>query len=306
MIPPILALMGPTASGKTALALELAQDYPIEIISVDSALIYRGMDIGTAKPNGAELKQVPHHLIDILDPTQHYSAGQFVKDTQNLIEAIQKRGKIPFLVGGTMLYFKALQQGIATMPEQDPAIRAQIDSEAQAKGWPALHQKLSAIDPLSAAKIKPTDSQRIQRALEVFYLSGKPLSAFHQETTAHSTLPNLFMLGLFPAERTLLHDRIAKRIDLMLEQGFIEEVQRLRQTYTLSLDLPSMRAVGYRQIWQYLEGELQREALKDQILFATRQYAKRQLTWMKSWEGVLRFDLHEQGRFKEQVKRLLS
>lgn len=302
----VIGLMGPTASGKTAFALELAEHYPIEIISVDSALIYRDMDIGTAKPTKAEQAQVPHHLIDIIDPTRRYSAGQFVKETAALVKAIQARGKIPLLIGGTMLYFKALQQGISNMPEQAPTIRAQIDLDAKTQGWPELHQKLKEIDPLIAAKIKPTDSQRIQRALEVFMLSGKPLSAFHESNETVAVLPDLVLFGLFPSDRTYLHERIANRIHLMMKQGFIEEVEALRQKYLLSLDLPSMRAVGYRQIWNYLEGSLPRTNLDDQILFATRQYAKRQLTWMKAWPKLNVFDLNELTQLKKQFKAILS
>ncbi len=302
---PVFFLMGPTASGKTALAIELVQEFPFEIISVDSALIYRDMNIGTAKPTPAELEHAPHHLIDIIDPDAHYSAGQFVKDANELIAAIHARGKIPLLMGGTMLYFKALQQGISAMPEQDPQIRAQIEAEALAQGWPALHVKLAKVDPVSAAKIKATDSQRIQRALEVFYLTGKPLSAFHLDSRLRGN-DDYISLALFPQDRSILHERIALRVDAMLQKGFIDEVQHLRQKYGLTGSLPSMRAVGYRQVWQYLEGEIPLGALHDKILFATRQYAKRQLTWLKSWENLYPFDLSETARLKRHLSSILS
>ncbi len=288
--PHAVFLMGPTASGKTALAIDLAQTLPFEIISVDSALVYRDMDIGTAKPTPIELARAPHHLINLIDPTDYYSAGQFVKAATEHIQAIHARGKIPLLVGGTMLYFKALQVGLAPLPRQDATLRTQIESLAQTEGWPALHQKLGEIDPIAAAKIKPTDAQRIQRALEVFYLTGKPLSEFHHMNPAPA-LFSFIPFALFPEDRTLLHERIALRVDEMLKKGLIEEVIALRNQYSLHAELPAMRAVGYRQVWQYLEGEIPLDALRDKILYATRQYAKRQMTWLKSWPHVEKLDL---------------
>lgn len=282
----IPCLMGPTASGKTALAMEWVQQHPFEIVSVDSAMIYRDMNIGTAKPNASELAQAPHHLIDIRDPTEHYSVGEFLKDVSQLIAEIRARGKQPLLVGGTMLYFKALRDGLAVLPEQDPTLRAQIDREAAEGGWPALHQKLLAIDPVSAAKIKPNDSQRIERALEVFYLTGTPLSTLQQQTAHPDQGLPLTFFALLPTDRSVLHQRIMTRVDAMLTAGFIEEVAALREKYALTPDLPSMRAVGYRQIWEYLEGRLPKSELRDRIVFATRQYAKRQLTWLKSWPNL--------------------
>ena len=299
----VICLMGPTASGKTALALEIAKQYPVEIVSVDSALIYRDMNIGTAKPTPEELSSVPHHLVDILDPTAHYSAGQFVVDAKRLISEIQRRDKVPVLVGGTMLYFKALMYGMATLPKQDPAIRAEIEAQAAKQGWPALHQKLQTLDPISAARIQPTDKQRIQRALEVFDLTGTALSTLHSSKQAHEEdAPFSFQsFALFPKDRGLLHERIAKRVDTMLTAGFIEEVIALKQKYILHADLPSMRAVGYRQIWEYLAGTLPEQELRDRIVFATRQYAKRQLTWLKSWPDVEFFDMNDSAQLAAQI-----
>jgi len=303
-----LCLMGPTASGKTALALEIARQHPIEIISVDSALIYRDMNIGTAKPTPEELASVPHHLIDILNPNAHYSAGQFVVDAKQLIQEIQARGKTPVLVGGTMLYFKALIYGMATLPKQDPAIRAEIEAEATQIGWPALHQKLTTLDPISAAKIKPTDKQRIQRALEVFNLTGVALSTLQaSKQVGQADLPYTFKsFALFPKDRSILHERIAKRVDAMLAAGFIDEIIALKQKYTLDAHLPSMRAVGYRQVWEYLAGVLPEQELRDRIIFATRQYAKRQLTWLKSWPDVELFDINESAQLAKQIHNILS
>ncbi len=280
--PPVICLMGPTASGKTALALALADNYPIEIISVDSALIYRDMNIGSAKPTPAELAAVPHHLIDILDPTARYSAGQFVTDATQLIQQIRAKGKIPLLVGGTMLYFKALQEGIAELPTENPSLRAEILQRAEQEGWPKLHAELMRIDPEFASKINPQDTQRIGRGLEVFYLSGQSLSSLHKQNQRPPAFPTL-SFALLPDDRSLLHRRIEQRITSMLQAGFVEEVMQLRQKYTLHPDFPSMRAVGYRQVWDYLEGHISEKALPEQILFATRKYAKRQLTWLRTW-----------------------
>ena len=288
-LPPHLCLAGPTACGKTAAALAIAQRYPCEIISVDSALVYRDMDIGTAKPNAAELAQVPHHLINIRDPLQAYSAAEFAADAKRLIAEIAGRGKLPLLVGGTMLYFKALMDdGLDPMPAANPAIRAQLEAQAQQLGWPALHARLTEVDPTTAARLAPMDGQRIQRALEVFEISGLPLSSFHATkkvaAPALSTAckPNLTLISLEPVDRAWLHARIAQRFDAMLAQGFLDEVRTLRARGDLHPDLPSMRCVGYRQAWEALDGTLPMAELRDRGIFATRQLAKRQVTWLRS------------------------
>ncbi|MCU7372740.1 tRNA (adenosine(37)-N6)-dimethylallyltransferase MiaA [Paucibacter sp. O1-1] len=275
-----ICLAGPTGSGKTAGALALAEVLPIEIISVDSALVYRGMDIGTAKPTPAELAAVPHHLIDILDPLDSYSAAQFAKDAQRLATEILARGKLPLLVGGTMLYFKALFDGLSTLPQGDEALRARLDAEAAAIGWPAMHAKLAEVDPVTAARLAPGDSQRIQRALEVWHLAGKPLSQLHaeQERSAGVDWP---LLSLEPSDRAWLHQRLAQRFEQMLDQGLIAEVQRLRARGDLHPGLPAMRCVGYRQVWEALDsGDM--KTLPERGIAATRQLAKRQHTWLRS------------------------
>lgn len=292
-----LALAGPTASGKTAAALAIAQEHDIEIISVDSALVYRGMDIGTAKPSAAELAAVPHHLINIRDPLQAYSAAEFVADAQALIADISARGKLPLLVGGTMLYFKALLVGLDDMPKANPAIRAELEEEARHKGWPAMHAALALVDPVTAARLNPSDSQRVQRALEVFRISGQPLSSFHTTKliagSAHSTRARgqndsnfsenePLLISLEPLDRGWLHQRIAQRFDAMLASGFLDEVKALRARGDLHADLPSMRCVGYRQAWEALEGSSPMGELRDKGIFATRQLAKRQITWLRS------------------------
>jgi tRNA dimethylallyltransferase len=283
--PAYICLAGPTASGKSAASLLIAQHVPVEIISVDSALVYRDMDIGTAKPTPAELAQVPHHLIDIIDPLQSYSAAQFVQDATRLIAEITARGKLPLLVGGTMLYFKALLQGLDAMPPANPAIRAQIDSEATAQGWPAMHAQLAQVDAATAARLSPNDSQRIQRALEVFRSTGKSLSAHHLIARAAANnvaTPLTPMISLEPSDRAWLHTRIAQRLQLMLQSGLVGEVQALRARGDLHLDLPSMRCVGYRQTWEMLNGVFPPAELQDRCIYATRQLAKRQITWMRS------------------------
>ncbi|NMM09987.1 MAG: tRNA (adenosine(37)-N6)-dimethylallyltransferase MiaA [Polaromonas sp.] len=283
-----IALAGPTAAGKTAAALAIAELYPVEIVSVDSALVYRGMDIGTAKPSVMELSAVPHHLIDIRDPLNAYSAAEFVADAQRLIEDISARGKLPLLVGGTMLYFKALFDGLDDMPRADAAVRAGLASEAAVKGWPALHADLARVDPVTAARLEPQDSQRISRALEVFRVSGHPLSFFHQRNATKNTATTTQQQGatafisLEPADRAWLHHRIAQRFDAMLATGFLDEVKALRARGDLSADLPSMRCVGYRQAWEVLNDSSPLSALRDKGIFATRQLAKRQLTWLRS------------------------
>ncbi len=288
MTPRALCLAGPTAAGKTAVALAFAARHAAEIVSVDSALVYRGMDIGTAKPSAAERAAVPHHLIDIAEPTEPYSAARFVADANRLIGEIRARGRVPLLVGGTMLYFKALREGLDAMPAADPAVRAALDARAARDGWPALHAELARVDPAAAARLAPNDAQRIQRALEVFEVSGRPLSAWHR--AGRTTADDLPLVSLEPASRAWLHARIAERFDAMLAAGFVAEVQALRARGDLQPELPSMRCVGYRQAWAALEaGELAalrdgpaRASLRDAGIAATRQLAKRQLTWLRS------------------------
>jgi len=280
--PAAILLMGPTASGKSVLAIALANRFPIEIISVDSAQVYRGMNIGTAKPSAAERAAVPHHLIDILDPTEAYSAARFRSDALGLMREITARGRTPLLVGGTMLYFKALREGLSELPDSDQEIRAEIDGEAAESGWPAMHAKLAEIDPQTAARLKPNDAQRIQRALEIYRASGKPMSRQLGRKKAAALPFGLIELALVPSDRGALHRRIEERFDAMLERGLIEELRGLRKRYALRPELPSMRCVGYRQAWQFLEGEFDRDELRNRGIFATRQLAKRQLTWLRA------------------------
>jgi len=288
--PRCIAIAGPTASGKSAASLAVAQRWPVEIVSVDSALVFRGMDIGTAKPSAQERAQAPHHLIDILDPLESYSAAAFVRDATALVDQIASRGRTALLVGGTMLYFKALLAGLDTMPPADAAVREAIDARARQAGWPALHAELARVDPATAARLPPTDSQRIQRALEVFEVSGRPISCFQSGRThdPHSPLAPDHLISLEPTERSWLHARIAQRFDDMLAQGFVDEVRRLRARGDLSTALPSMRCVGYRQAWELMDeqGEslppAQQTELRERGIFATRQLAKRQLTWLRS------------------------
>jgi tRNA dimethylallyltransferase len=287
--PPAIFLMGPTASGKTALAVGLVERFPLEIISVDSALVYRGMDIGTAKPDAATLARAPHHLLDIRDPTEAYSAAAFCDDARWLMADIVARGKVPLLVGGTMLYFRALLRGLDDLPRADAALRKELEAEALARGWPALHSDLAAVDPVTAARLAPNDSQRIGRALEIFRLAGTPMSALLDR--AQSELPyRVLQLALIPSDRAVLHQRIADRFDAMLADGLLDEVETLRRTYALTPDLPAMRAVGYRQAWAYLEGETSLSELREQGIAATRQLAKRQLTWLRSWPDAVALD----------------
>lgn len=300
---PVICLMGPTASGKTALAIELVQQCNAEIISVDSALIYRGMDIGTAKPSAAELAIAPHHLIDILDPANAYSAADFRQDALSLIADIHQRGKIPLLVGGTMLYFKALIDGISQLPEADPAIRAAIEAQAAIEGWAALHQELASYDPISAERIHPNDPQRINRAVEVYRLTGRSLT----ELTAEKSEPfpyQAFQFAIAPTERSVLHERIAQRFELMLAQGFEQEVQALKQRTDLHADLPSMRCVGYRQMWDYLDGLVTYDEMVYRGIAATRQLAKRQLTWLRSWHDLTW--LKSETTVKENLQAVLT
>ncbi|WP_259463501.1 tRNA (adenosine(37)-N6)-dimethylallyltransferase MiaA [Cupriavidus plantarum] len=285
--PPIVCLLGPTASGKTAAALALAERAPIEIISLDSALVYREMDIGTAKPTRAELDAAPHHLIDIVDPADSYSAARFVEDAQRLIEDIRARGRLPLIVGGTMLYYKALTQGLNDLPRADAAIRAELDALAAARGWPALHAMLAEVDPVTAARLAPNDAQRIQRALEIHRLTGQPMSALlareaEARTFTGSADARFRVIALEPSDRAVLHARIAARFDAMLELGLIDEVKRLRARGDLHPGLPSMRCVGYRQVWEYLDGECDYDTMRERGIVATRQLCKRQITWLRS------------------------
>jgi len=282
-------LLGPTASGKSAVALELAQRLPLEIVSVDSAQVYRGMDVGTAKPTREERARVPHHLLDVVEPTDAYSAGRFRADALPLIEAIHARGRLPLLVGGTMLYFRALTQGLAELPPADAGVRRAIEQDAARRGWAALHSELAQVDAASAARIEPADAQRIQRALEVWRITGKPLSDLHARPQVE--LPfEVLRIALEPSERHVLHERIEHRFRAMLEAGLVAELEALRARYPLAATLPSMRAVGYRQAWDTLEGVAPMQTLEARGIAATRQLAKRQLTWLRGMEGLERFD----------------
>ena len=289
-LPPAVLLMGPTASGKTALALEVARRIPVEIVSVDSAQVYRGMDVGTAKPSAAERAAVPHHLIDIIDPDQSYSAAQFRTDALRLMREISGRGRVPLLAGGTMLYFKALREGLSNLPQADAAVRAAIEAEAGQRGWPALHAELARIDAPTAARIKPGDAQRIQRALEVFRITGKPLSTLQGARVAAAVPYRFVQIALVPAERALLHRRIELRFEVMLAAGLVEELAALRAKYALAPGLPAMRCVGYRQAWEHLEGAYDRATLRERGIYATRQLAKRQLTWLRAMPEPEVFD----------------
>lgn len=284
----LFCLMGPTASGKTALATELINTFPFEIISVDSAMIYREMNIGTAKPSPEELLTAPHHLIDIIDPPESYSAAQFCEDTAKLVEAIYKRGKIPLLVGGTMMYFNAIQQGLSLLPQADDTLRAVLVQQAEFHGWAYLHQQLAQVDPQSAARIHPNDTQRIQRALEVYHLTGKPLSSLWSERKTNQIYRFLNMV-LLPEERAWLHAQIATRFEQMLEKGFVLEVAELLQKWHLAPTCPAMRSVGYRQVIDYLAGDYDYETLRLKGIAATRQLAKRQLTWLRDWPDASMF-----------------
>jgi tRNA dimethylallyltransferase len=288
--PAAILLMGPTASGKTAVAAHLAARLPVEVVSVDSAQVFRHMDIGTAKPPPEIRRLAPHHLLDVIDPTERYSAAQFCEDAGELLAQIAARGRIALLVGGTMLYFKALREGLASLPPASADVRLVIDTMAQESGWEALHSELARVDPETAARLAPTDAQRIQRALEVYYVSGQPMSTLLAAGRSAPPQIRMLALALEPGDRALLHQRIARRFEDMLELGLIGEVRRLRERFALSPSLPSMRAVGYRQTWQYLEGELALAGLRETGIAATRQLAKRQLTWLRAMQDVERFD----------------
>ncbi|AAO58371.1 MULTISPECIES: tRNA (adenosine(37)-N6)-dimethylallyltransferase MiaA [Pseudomonas syringae group] len=315
-LPPAIFLMGPTAAGKTDLAIELSKVLPCELISVDSALVYRGMDIGTAKPSKAQLAEFPHRLIDILDPAQSYSAADFRSDALAAMAQITARGNIPLLVGGTMLYFKALLDGLADMPAANAAVRAQLEADAQAFGWQSLHDQLAVVDPVSAARIHPNDPQRLIRALEVYRVSGMSMTAHREQQTAQSTeaaasgcqqLPyTVANLAIAPADRKVLHQRIALRFEQMLDQGFLDEVLALRSRGDLHAGLPSIRAVGYRQVWDHLDGKLTREEMQERGIIATRQLAKRQFTWLRSWDDLHWLDSLASDNLSRALKYLGS
>lgn len=279
-LPPAILIMGPTASGKTAAAMALADRFPVELISVDSAQVFIDMDVGTAKPDRATLARYPHRLIDLITPEQSYSAARFRHDALAAMAEITAAGKVPVLVGGTMLYFRALLHGLADLPQADAALRAEIDAEAAAAGWPAMHARLAELDPATAARLHPTDSQRLQRALEICRLTSRPMSALLAESEKQKPPYDFLSIGLLPSDRTVLHERIARRFDEMLLGGLDDELRRLREKYDLHPNLPSMRCVGYRQAWEAQEGLISRTELRDRGIFATRQLAKRQITWL--------------------------
>lgn len=308
-LPPAVLLMGPTASGKTAVAEHLATTLPCEIISVDSALVYKDMDIGTAKPDAATLARAPHHLINIIEPHESYSAARFRDDALALMREITERGHIPLLVGGTMLYFKALVEGLNDLPEADPVIRLVIETMADAEGWPAVHEKLRRVDPETAARLEPNDAQRIQRALEIYYLAGKSMTDLLKKPKYVYFPYTPIRIALLPGDRAALHERIAQRFDAMLAIGLVDELRRLREEYALEPGMPAMRCVGYRQAWDYLEGRISREELREQGIAATRQLAKRQLTWLRSTENLTEFDClaeNVSGQVLEYIRQVLE
>lgn len=300
----VICLLGPTASGKTPLAIELVQHFPCEIVSVDSAMVYRGMDIGTAKPTSDELRIAPHRLIDMLDPKQSYSAGQFRTDALREMDDIIAKGKIPLLVGGTMMYFRVLQQGLAKLPQADLKLRAELQTRTEQEGWESLHAFLASIDPAAAQRINSNDSQRIQRALEVYLLTGKNMTMWQSEDTSPLSGYRIFNLALIPTDRARLHERIATRFEQMLTLGFIEETRRLYERGDLTPDLPSIRSVGYRQVWDYLAGITTYAEMRDQALAATRQLAKRQMTWLRTWPEVECLESDDKNIFEKAAKWL--
>ncbi|HMU63697.1 MAG: tRNA (adenosine(37)-N6)-dimethylallyltransferase MiaA [Nitrosomonas sp.] len=289
-LPPAIAILGPTASGKSNLALSITDHFPIEIISIDSAQVYRYMDIGSAKPDPQILTKIPHHLINLIDPDQQYSAAQFRHDALLTMKEITRRGNIPLLVGGTMLYFKALREGLSDLPPADQQIRKEIEASAAEKGWSTLHHLLQSVDPISAERIQPNDSQRIQRALEIYYLTGKPMSQQMVSSQPASIPYRLISIALLPSDRKVLHQRIQHRFETMLKMGLIEEVRSILSQFPLTLEMPSIRCVGYRQVYQYLQGQLSLMELREKGAAATRQLAKRQLTWLRSMEQLTEFD----------------
>jgi tRNA dimethylallyltransferase len=288
--PQVLCLMGPTASGKTQLALQIAKEIPCEIISVDSAMVYRTMDIGTAKPSFEQKNEVVHHLIDIRDPADPYSAAEFMRDAISLVDSIHARQRVPLFVGGTMLYFRAFQEGLSPLPSANLMVRAKLSSEAQVIGWPAMHSRLAHVDPIAASRINPSDPQRIQRALEVYELTGKPMTAWWQDSKTTEAPYQVVNMAIAPPQRALLHARIAARFEFMLAQGFIAEVEKLYLRGDLHMNLPSIRSVGYRQVWKYLQGQWQYSEMIERATAATRQLAKRQLTWLRRWNSIQWFD----------------
>jgi tRNA dimethylallyltransferase len=301
----IIFLMGPTASGKTALALDLAQHLPVSLISVDSAMVYRGLDIGTAKPSPEIQQNIPHHLIDICDPTAIYSAGQFRQDALCEIEKSISHNKIPLLVGGTMLYFRVLQQGMADLPVANIAWREQFQYRVEQEGWEKLYAELSVVDPVAAARIQPQDKQRIQRALEVYYVTGKNISLWQKEGTNALTGYTIYAFAVAPLQRNELHARIAQRLQTMLAQGFMDEVKKLYTRDDLSLNLPSIRSVGYRQAWEYLLDHYDYETMCQKILAATRQLAKRQLTWLRSWPDLVWLESDAKDNAQKIMERVM-
>lgn len=301
--PRAIFLLGPTASGKTAVSLEVASRLPVEIVSVDSALVYRGLDIGSAKPDPATRARFPHHLVDIVDPPDPYSAGRFREDALRVAGEIAARGRVPFFVGGTMLYERALMRGLAALPAADPEVRARLDAKAKDVGWPAMHAELMRVDPPTAARLDPHDAQRVQRALEVHAVSGRPLSAHIAEGERLPAPFRALRLSLEPSDRAVLHDRIARRFHAMLAAGLVEEVRGLRERWPLGAELPAMRAVGYRQVWETLEGTAPESTLEARGIAATRQLAKRQLTWLRAMTDVERLDCLDSGLARSALAR---
>lgn len=303
-LPPAIVILGPTASGKSNLALSITDYFPVEIISIDSAQVYRYMDIGSAKPDSQILAKIPHHLINLIDPDQQYSAAQFRNDALLTMKEITLRGNIPLLVGGTMLYFKALREGLSDLPPADQLIRKKIEANAAEKGWPAMHRLLQSVDPLSAMRIKSSDSQRIQRALEIYYLTGKSMSE-QMAPSRHTSIPyRLISVALLPSDRKVLHQRIQHRFEMMLEMGLIEEVRSILSQFPLTLEMPSMRCVGYRQTYQYLHGQLSLMELREKGAAATRQLAKRQLTWLRSMGQLTEFDCLADNLLEQTLRYL--
>lgn len=303
---PIVFLMGPTASGKTALAMDLYDQLPCEIVSVDSAMIYRDMNIGTAKPDAEMLARYPHRLIDLRDPAQAYSAAEFRADALTEIARIHQAGKIPLLTGGTMLYFHALLNGLATLPEADPEVRQRIEAEAAENGWSAIHARLAEVDPQSAERLNPNDSQRLQRALEVYEITGRSMTEHWAEQQAQRLASPVVSLSVMPPERSVLHERIAQRFQVMLEQGFEEEVRALWERGDLDLSMPSVRCVGYRQMWEYFSGQWDYETMQFKGVVATRQLAKRQITWLRSWENLNWLDTNDRDITSKALKLINS
>jgi tRNA dimethylallyltransferase len=305
-LPPAVCLMGPTASGKTDLAISLVEQLPMEIISVDSVMVYRGMDIGSAKPDTETLARAPHRLIDIRDPAETYSAAQFRDDALREMAGIRAEGRIPLLVGGTMLYFRALLSGLSSLPSADAEIRTRLEAEAEAEGWPSLHRRLAEVDAVAAARIHPNDPQRIQRALEVYELTGIPLSELQQQQQVDQSLPyRIIKLAVVPADRSNLHERIAVRFQQMLRSGLVEEVEGLRRRGDLHPDLPALRAVGYRQVWDFLEGDIDYTEMVERGIIATRQLAKRQFTWLRSEQALTLLDSLD-GRLQDKALKYID